>query len=183
MLYTMTISFMQFKKVGLIAKVKRYLQKNLAERRYKKRHESDQEMLIRVTKKFAVLFFVILIFDTLLDWFLGLMDIILHLIHLGIEAIEYSIEMFLEHIFHADHHQSEVIIINGAIMIALYLAYRLYLVFPQLIIRVKRNFLALWLKHKRRETFCWRSMPVLYKIKWVCAYSFGTAFLLFFMLL
>ncbi|OQK18083.1 hypothetical protein AU255_09620 [Methyloprofundus sedimenti] len=174
---------MKFKKVSLIEKVKRYLQKTPYERRNQKRYESDREMLIRVAKKFAILFLVILIFDTLLDWFLGLIDALLHLIHLGIEAIEYSIEIFLEHIFHANHHQSEIIIINGAIMIALYLAHRLYLVFPQLITRFKRNFLALWLKHKRRETFYWRSMPILYKIKWVCAYSFGTTLLLFFMLL
>jgi hypothetical protein len=137
-------------------------------------------MLQRVGRKFGVLFFVILIFDTLLDWFLWLIDLAIHLIHLIIQVIEYSLLIFLGQLFHIDQQQSEMIIVNATIIIALYLAYRLILAIPGLTIRVKHYLLSAWLRHIKRESSCWQAMPLTHKIKWVSAYSVGTTCLLLF---
>ncbi|TXL03743.1 hypothetical protein BMR07_14455 [Methylococcaceae bacterium CS1] len=145
-----------------------------------KKLESDQQMLLRVCIKFLTLIFFILVFDSLLDLFLSLLDIVIHLTHLMIEAIEYLLVLFLQFSINTTSQQSETIIVNTAIITALFLAYRLILVAPRLSIRFKRNLRAAWLRHIRREACCWRAMSIGHKIKCVSAYSFGTAFLLLF---
>ncbi len=102
-----------------------------------KQPESDRKMLLRVGKKFAVLFFSLLLFDTFLDWFLQLFDIIIELGHLFIELIEYSIEVVLQYTFHTDHQESETIIVNSTFIITIYGIYLFYRAAPQLFIRVK----------------------------------------------
>lgn len=140
-------------------------------------------MLVRVSKKFAVFFILILMFDTLFDWLLELFDAIFELIHLLIEVIEHFLELFLEHTFHTSHHQSETIIVNSAIIIAMYGLYRLFRAAPRLYKQFKRNSLAAWLRHIRRESSCWRALPLNKKIKLVLTYSLGFAGLLFWLTL
>lgn len=137
-------------------------------------------MLQRVARKFGVLFFVILMFDTILDFLMGLIDIVLHLLHLIIEAIEYSLDLILEYIFHTSTHQNETIIVNVFIILALYLIYRLTLAIPSLYIRCERSCMAMGLRYIRRETSCWRAMSLTHKIKWLSAHTLGTACLVFF---
>ena len=164
----------------LLRRYKHFVKKTFFTTQYDKRVESDQQMLQRVGKKFAALILFILLFDTLLDWFLGLLDIVFHLVHLLIETIEYSLELLLVSTLNTNPQQSETIIVNSVIIIALYLAYQLMLAAPQLTMRFKRNCRAAWLRHIRRETSCWQSMSLNHKIKWVGAYSFGTICLLLF---
>ena len=157
-----------------------FIEKTPFARQYDKRNESDRQMLQRVGRKFAVLFFVILMFDTLLDWFLGLIDLAIHLIHVIIQTIEYSLLILLGHLFHLDQQQSEMIIVNATLIIALYLAYRLIHTAPGLTIRVKHYLLSTWSQHIKQESSCWKAMSLTHKIKWLSAYSFGTSCLLLF---
>jgi len=46
----------------------------LSDRKNEKRQETDRDMLMRIGKKFAVLYFVVFMFDSLLDWSLALLD-------------------------------------------------------------------------------------------------------------
>lgn len=148
---------------------------------YGKKTESERQMLFRVTGKFLTLIVLISMFDFLLDGFLGLIDLAVTLLHLLIEAIEYMLELLLVYTLHTSTQQSETIIVNATIIIALYLTYRLLLNIPQLYIRGTRNFHAAYLRHIRRESSCWRTMPLSYKIKWLVAHSLGTSsFLLLF---
>ena len=168
------------KKNILLSRFQRFIEKTIFANPEDKRYESDRQMLQRIASKYAVFFFVILMFDTLLDWFLGLIDIVIHLIHLVIEAIEYMFELLLSNTLHTTPQQSEMIIVNATIIIALYLAYRLMLAVPGLTIRVKQYLLSVWSRFLKRESSCWRAMSLSYKVKWLSAYSFGTAcFLLF----
>ncbi len=144
-----------------------------------KQPESDRKMFLRVGKKFAVLFFSLLLFDTFLDWFLQLFDIIIELGHLFIELIEYSIELVLQYIFHTDHQESETIIVNSTFIIAIYGIYLFYRAAPQLFIRIKRNSLAVWLRYKRRKSSYWRSLTLTLKIELVSLYCLGITCLIF----
>lgn len=132
-------------------------------------------MLQRIGVKFAFLFFVILMFDTLVGLLLGLIDFALHIVHLMIEAIEYSLLMLLELLFNFDHKLSEAIIVNTAIIIALFLAYRLILAAPKLYIHVIQYTLLAWRRYVVQKTSCWKTASFNRKIKSLCAYSLGTA--------
>jgi len=136
-------------------------------------------MLLKIARNFGILFLVLFMFDSILDLILWAIDTAMELIHLGIEAIEYSVEIFLENAFHTDHFQSELIIVNAAIVIALFVLYRLFFLIPQLYIRYKRKLKAAWLRSKRRRSSNWRSMSTICKIKWISAYSFGITCLMF----
>ena len=164
----------------LLSRSQSFTEKILFAKPYDKRNETDRQMLQRVGRKFAVLFFIILMFDTLLGWFLGIVNFAIHLLHIIIQAIEYSLLIFLGHLFQFNQQQSETIIVNVTIIIALYLAYRFILAVPGLTIRVKQYLLSAWLQHINRESSCWQAMSFTHKIKWFSAYSFGTACLLLF---
>lgn len=146
---------------------------------YDKRNESNRQMLIRVSIKFLLLFFIILMFDSLLDWFLGGIHFLFGLVHLFIESIEYIIEVILEQSLQTNTQQSDIIIVNGTIFIALYVLYRFYLATPTLCVRCKQmlcNFFSRWI---RRESIYWKTLPLSQKINWTIYHVSGFSGLLF----
>lgn len=140
-------------------------------------------MFIRISTKFAILFVIIFMFDSLLDLVSGLIDLVIELLHLVIEFFEYSIELLLEHILNANHQESEVIIVNVAILVLLYLFYRFCLIIPRFFVWITRRTKAAWLRRKRRETACWRAQTLNRKIKVGTAYLIGISCILFFVTL
>jgi hypothetical protein len=147
--------------------------------KYDKTTETDRQMLLRIGKKFVLLFFLIFMFDTVLDLFSGLIDLIIELLHIGIEAVEYSIELLLEHIFHSNHQQSEMIIVNIAIILALYGFYRFCLVLPRLYKGFKNKIKTVWLSRKQSEVECWCALSLNRQIKVGLTYLVGIFSILF----
>jgi len=146
-----------------------------------KQCETDTEMLIRISKKFAILFVVILMFDSILDLLAGLIDLMIDLFHLVIEFFEYTLELLLEYIFNAHHHESEVIIANITILLVIYLLVQFILKSPSLLIRLQSNMKSSWLKRKHQEECNWKALSLERKIKIGATYSvgvFGVLFLL-----
>ena len=153
----------------------------IAKTKNSKQNETDAEMLIRISKKFAILFVVILMFDSILDLLAGLIDLMIDLFHLVIEFFEYTLELLLEYIFNAHHHESEVIIANITIVLIIYLSIRFLLKSPSLLIRLQSNIKSSWLKRKHQEECNWKALPLERKVKIGAAYSvgvFGVLFLL-----
>ncbi len=144
-----------------------------------KQCETNTEMLIRISKKFAILFVVILMFDSILDLLAGLIDLMIDLFHLVIEFFEYTLELLLEHIFNAHHHDSEVIIANITILLVIYLSIRFLLKLPNLLVRLQRKIKAAWLKRRQQEECNWKALPLERKIKIGAAYSVGILGVLF----
>jgi len=140
-----------------------------------KPQETDRQMLTRISKKFALILVVIFMFDTLIDWILGLIDLMLEGSHILIEAIEYSIEILLEHTLHTDHQHSEIIIVNGTILLCLYLTYRLYFLIPKLCSRFIKK-CSLYAKHKSID---WHEIPLIRKAKISTVYCLGITCILF----
>lgn len=149
--------------------------------KYTKQTESDKQMFVRIGIKFVVLFVLIFLFDSLLDLLSGLIDMVLELFHLMIEAVEYSIELLLEHIFQSNHQQSEMIIVNLAIIIFLYAFYRFCLVLPRLYRWLKNKLKSACVKRQHREAECWHALSLNRKIKVLLAYLVGISCLLFFL--
>jgi len=146
---------------------------------YDKRHESSQQMVVRISIKFLTFVFIILMFDSLIDWFLMGMQGASELIHLLIETIEYSLILILEQCFHTNQHQSEVIIVNTFIIGILYSLFRLYRNAPKLCLKIKRNCFTAYLKHIRREAAYWRSLTLEKKANLITCYFAGLSCLLF----
>ncbi|MCK5830275.1 MAG: hypothetical protein KAH20_08235 [Methylococcales bacterium] len=118
-------------------------------------------------------------FDTLLDGLIGVFDLAIELIHLGLDVIEYSIELILEYTIHTGHQESEIIIINSALIIMLYMLYRAFFAAPGICRRLIRKYKAARLLRKRRRASQWKSMLLASKIKLISAYIFGVFCLLF----
>jgi len=132
-------------------------------------------MLKRIGKKFALILVFIFMFDTLFDWFIGLLDLMYEGFHIIIEAIEYSIELLLEYIFHTNHQHSEMIIVNGAIILAIYLIYRLYKATPKLLSKLSKSLLL----HLDRKLSYWQETPLIRKLKLITTYCIGISCVLF----
>ena len=143
--------------------------KNNQFNQYDKNGESDQQMFIRVSKKFAVLIFIIFTFDTLLEWGLGIA-------HLVIELIEYSLEVILDYGFQTGHHLSEIIIVNAVIIIALFGLYKLYKKIPKIYQQSKQSLVI----KCDNQLLAWKILSLSRNIEVIFTYSLGvsTVFLL-----
>ncbi len=168
---------MPIKSVGLFGKFTSLIYTPNFFSHYDKRNESDGQMVTRISSKFAVLIFVIFMLDTLLHWFLIIMHHVFELIHLLIEAIEYSIELILGAAFNTNSQESDIIIVNGTIIISLYLCYRFYWAAPVLYTRLTHGFFACCMRIIGREMTCWQESTLIRKIKLVAVYSVCITFL------
>ncbi|MDQ7089308.1 MAG: hypothetical protein Q9M50_01480 [Methylococcales bacterium] len=148
-----------------------------------KKNESNRQMLIRVGINFLLLFFIILIFDSLLDWFLAGIHFIFGLIHLFTESIEYIVGAILEHSLETNSKQSDIIIANSTIFIALYLLYHFYRAAPRLCVRLKKMLSTLYARWVRKETAYWQALPLSQKIYWIISHISGFSGLLLLMTL
>lgn len=168
---------MSTNSIGLFGKIMCFIHNFHFFGQYDKQDESDVQMIKRIARKFAILFFIIFMFDTLLDWFLSLMDSAYELIHLFVEFIEYSIEVILGYTLQTNHQESETIIVNATIIIGIYVFYRFCRALPQLFSYFKDKLSAMWLRAIERESSYWQALTIMRKIKLIAVYSIGITFL------
>ena len=151
--------------------------------KYRGLEETDGQMILRITKKFALLFGVIFLFDSIIDLLSTLLDISGDFLHLIINFFEYSFELLIEHISNASHHESEVIIVNVALVVGFYLFYRLLRWLPKLFHGFSRRIKLMWLRRQRKRKTYWHHIPLNRKIKICCVYTVGISAILFFLTL
>jgi len=116
-------------------------------------------------------------FDTLLDVFLGVLDLLFEGIHILIEAIEYSIEVILELTLNTDHQSSEMIIVNSAIIFFLYILYLVYKSIPKLYSKLSSSFS----RYLDRKIADWQELSLSHKIKLITLYSICSVCLILFL--
>jgi hypothetical protein len=102
-------------------------------------------------------------------------DLFVSLAHILFELFEYSFEILIEYVFHTDHHQSEIILINLSIFLVLLGLYGLW----RGLLRLKGNLIVIWLMQKTSITYYWQTLTTLQKIKQVTIYAIGFIGLLF----
>ena len=122
----------------------------------------------KIAAGFIFGFSIIFMYDEVIKLFLLLVQFLF-------ELIEYSLEFLIKHIFHTTHHQSEVILFNLLLVVGLYGLYRLRRALPS----IKRNLIAIYMRHKKRVSFYWRMLPTNQKIKQVVVYATGFICILF----
>jgi len=142
-------------------------------RQHDKCKESTREMLIQIGAKFIALFCFLLMFDSLLG-------LLLDGVHLLIEFIEYTLGVVLHNLFHINHQQSEVIIVNSALIISLYGLYSLYISAPRLYTRFKRKYRVFLLRHIKQDSAYWRGLSLERKTALIIIYL-SASYCLFFL--
>jgi hypothetical protein len=96
---------------------------------------------------------------------------LLVLAHILFEFIEEILDKFIEHIFHTDRHQTQVIVFYLMMSIAFGGIYYLWRVLPPLCRQCKENLIAAWFWHKTRAIYYWQQLPLINKIKIVLIFA------------
>lgn len=132
--------------------------------------EKKRKQQIRVTEftLAAVLIVLVapdLVFGTLFELLHFLVEVLLHGLHLAFEFIEINLDHLIEHLFHTDLHQTQVIVFYILLSFGLYGLYRLLRVLPSFCRRCKRNLFACWLRRKESLQFYWQEQSLFDKFK------------------
>ncbi|MFA6594673.1 MAG: hypothetical protein WCT16_05505 [Candidatus Buchananbacteria bacterium] len=141
--------------------------------------QTDRQLLTRIAWQFVVVFLLIMFFDTLLEWLVEGLHILLELLHLVIEVFEHLIEELLEHLLHSSHHQSETIIFNSVMLLVIFGIYHLFRCWPALSLRWQQRLQAAWQGYRNRKVQAWQRLPRRQKRIVTATYASGSALILF----
>ncbi len=143
--------------------------------------DEDRELLIKhVDKKrglqnrvngviLAALITVIAVPDVVFSLLLGLLHFLVErvfeFIHIAFEFTELSLDHLVEHLFHTDLQQTQVIVFYIMLSFALYGLYLLWRAFPSFCRRFKQSLFKAYTFKKASLLFFWREQSLLNKIK------------------
>ena len=102
------------------------------------------------------------------------------IVHLAFEWFELALEELIEHIFHTNRQQSQIIVFYLIWLIALYAFYRLWRALPGFYNRFKEELLASTSQFKSSINSYWTELSTIQKIKWVTSLSVSLSCLAFF---
>jgi len=141
--------------------------------------KTDRQLLTRIAWQFVLVFLLIVFFDTLLEWLMAGLHLVFELLHLVIEICEHLLEELLEHLLHTTHHQSETIIFNSAVLVAMVGLYRFFQRWQALSLRWRQRALTSWQHYKIQKLEAWQRLPGRQKLIVAGAYASGGALILF----
>lgn len=136
--------------------------------------KTDSKVLINLGIKFVFLYFVLLMFDVLLDGLMMIFDFLVELIHILIEIVELLAEEGVEMVFHTEHHQSETILLNLVSIIALILLYYFIKALPHLIVVWEKRLLNKMKEYWRERVLQWHLFSIGLKLKFTLVYILGS---------
>lgn len=112
------------------------------------------------------------LFGFLLDASHFIIEITLHMLHLGFEFIEYNLDHFIEHQFHTELHDTQVIVFYIIMAIASLLVYLLWVKLPAFCGRLKNRVISYCLRKKGSFFYYWGNQTLFEKLK---LFSIGLA--------
>jgi len=135
--------------------------------------KTETQVLVGLCVKFLVAFLVLMMIDTLVDWGMGLIDLLIELGHVVIEMLEVSVEVVLEKYFHANKKQSEIVFLNILVLVALGVAYHFIRFLPYMVRKIEKYILRASHRYLERKISHWKSYSVAMKLKLVALYILG----------
>ncbi|MDO9269491.1 MAG: PilZ domain-containing protein [Methylobacter sp.] len=105
------------------------------------------------------------VFGLLFEFTHFLFELILHIIHIAFEFVESGLDHLIEHLFHTDLHQTQVIVFYIIAFSVLYALYRLVRVLPPFCRRCKNSLFAACEQQKESVLFYWREQSLTNKLK------------------
>jgi hypothetical protein len=111
-------------------------------------------------------------------------DVMLHslfsIVHITFEWFELALEELIEHIFHTNRQQSQIIVFYLLWLIALFGLYRLWRALPGFFKQFKEQLVAACLQYKLYITTYWSEQSSVQKIKWITSFTVSIYCLVFF---
>ena len=147
--------------VNLTAEDTEILNKHAA--RHKKQQAIIYSLLLGLA--LAVLAAPDMVFSFLLGVFHHLLEITLHILHLGFEFVEYNLDHFIEHTFHTDLHTTQVMAFYTLLALGIGILYLLWRIVPPAIQRLYKNQIAFWTRKKASVLYYWHGQTAADKIK------------------
>jgi hypothetical protein len=147
--------------VNLTAEDTEILNKHVV--RHKKQQAISYSLLLSLV--LTVLAAPHMVFSFLLGLFHHLLVIILHILHLGFEFVEYNLDHFIEHTFHTELHTTQVIAFYTLLTLGIGILYLLWRVVPPAIQRLYKNQIAFWIRKKASVLYYWHGQTFADKIK------------------
>lgn len=132
----------------------------------------ELQMILSINRNVAygliltVIVIVILMFDTAFD-------LLLELIHVSFELVEHWLDMLIEHVFHTDLHDTQIIVFYLMLSIAGFGLYKLYKqlrTLPRRYREVKENLVTGWSQLKNEILAYWQYLPTTGKTKWLMGF-------------
>lgn len=147
--------------VNLTAEDTEILNKHAA--RHKKQQAISYSLLLSLV--LTVLAAPDMVFSFLLGLFHHLLEITLHILHLGFEFVEYNLDHFIEHTFHTDLHTTQVMAFYTLLTLGVGILYLLWRIVPSAIQRLYKNQIAFWMRKKASVLYYWHGQTFADKIK------------------
>ena len=109
--------------------------------------------------------------DVVIGLLLELVHFFFELLFISFEWIESTLDKLVEHMFHTDLHETQIIVFYLLAGMAVYIAYRLWRVLPPLFFRLYNNVLTAWAEQKIRASIYWQELSLINKIKLVAIFA------------
>jgi hypothetical protein len=126
----------------------------------------------------------ILIQFILIGLVITMYDVMLHslfsVVHITFEWFELALEELIEHIFHTNRQQSQIIVFYLMWLIALFGLYWLWRALPGFYNRFKEQLFAASLQYKSYIISYWREQSSIQKIKWISSLTVSISCVVFF---
>ncbi|MCX7096485.1 MAG: hypothetical protein NTV43_01110 [Methylococcales bacterium] len=123
-----------------------------------------------------------ILFGILISFYDILLHTVFSILHLSFEWLELVLEKVIEHVFHTNRKDSQVIVFYLLWMLALYGGYRLWLVLPRYYADCKQQFIRAKRQYKAKVGNYWQHQPLFQKLKWLMAFTAGIYCLGFFVI-
>jgi hypothetical protein len=97
-------------------------------------------------------------------------ELLFHLVDISFEWIETLLDNIVEHLFHTELHETQIIVfylMMGIVVIPLYYSWRILLRFFFQLIETSHAALAAWTLYKTRATLYWQDLSLIGKIKFI----------------
>jgi hypothetical protein len=117
--------------------------------------------------------------DAVFGLLLELLHTLFECTHLLFEIFEAALDHLVEHIFHTEVHETQIIVFYLMVCMAFGGLYYLWLTMPRFFRKLRENLLATWLKHKTRLLFYW-SESAFNKFKLVALFNAGLTYVVLF---
>ena len=135
--------------------------------------KTDSRILFGLGIKFVLVYIILLMFDVLLDGLMALFDFMIELMHILIEIVEIVAEEGLEKFLHTGHQQSEMIILNSALIVSGILVYYFIKALPHLIIVLEQQLLKKLKGYWAGQLMEWQLHSIWLKLNLILVYIVG----------
>jgi len=121
--------------------------------------------------QYSLALIVIVVLIAMPDVVIGLLFELVHfffeLLFIAFEWVESTLDKLIEHLFHTELHETQIIVFYLIVCILLLPLYYIWRVLKRLFFWLKESVPATWALYKIRVTIFWQDLSLIGKIKWI----------------